>query len=75
MVEVRFGFFWRREGEFARHGTVAQAPDLREDEPHPMALLAAIAQVAFRAFKYRLLGIYKTLQIVRVAHFLFAGNW
>ena len=70
IVEIGCGFFTRTDGEPAGHVAMAQTGDLREDEPHPVALLPACAQFALHRFEYRLLGIHETLQIVRVAHFL-----
>jgi hypothetical protein len=40
MFPIPSGFFQRLESKATRHRAVPQAGQLREDEPHPMALFA-----------------------------------
>src|SRR5262249_55017812 len=53
------------DGIFARHGAEAKAGDLREDEPHPVATLAAGAQFRADLIEDRILGFDEAIERVR----------
>jgi len=67
-MQVCGGFVERRERELMRHHAVAQARDLREDEPNPVTAPATGAQLAEHCFIYRLLRIDKPLQLKAIVH-------
>src|SRR5277367_6778455 len=51
-----------------RHGAASQPRDLRKNKPHPMAALATLAQLCTHPLKYGVLGLHKSLQVMRIAH-------
>src|SRR5258708_23478404 len=57
-----------QDGIPLRHGAAPQPLDLRKDVPHPVALLAALPQLAQDLAKYLPLRIDESLQIVKIAH-------
>ena len=69
VIQIRRSFLSRNDAECLRHGAVAQAPQLREDEPYPVAPFSASPK--FRAYlrEDRILGIDETLQVVRIVFF------
>src|SRR6185437_5827049 len=68
MREIRTRLILRRDGKAPGSGAVAQARDLREDEPHPMAALLARRKLAANLREDRLLRRDEALQIVDVIH-------
>src|SRR5580704_16611365 len=66
--EIGGGFSERRNGEFAGQFTGAEALYLQENEPHPMAFFSAAPQFGADFVVNRVLGIDKSLKIVRIAH-------
>ncbi|MNP04110.1 hypothetical protein D3C76_960160 [compost metagenome] len=68
MGQIGQGLLAVRNGVAAGHLAVAQAFKLGKDEPHPVAVLMAGAQLGNGAFEGRFLGIDETLQVVGVMH-------
>lgn len=66
MREVGAGLGAGVEGETLGHGTGAQAGDLREDEPHPMAAFLTGAQFTQRDRIRSLLGEDEALEVKRI---------
>src|SRR5271169_3153031 len=62
VLQISSGFRLRRNGEFASHRTGAEALDLREDEPHPVAFLPAVPQFGADLVVNRVLGIDKSFE-------------
>jgi hypothetical protein len=65
--EIRFRLIETREGVALCHRTAPQPFDLRKNEPHPVALLAAEPQLGQDLVKNLTLRIDKPLQIVAMA--------
>ena len=63
MREIGGGFINRLDREALRGAAVPEAGDLREDEPHPMALLVAGAELAANIGVNRFLRIDEALEI------------
>ena len=55
--------------------TAAELGELREDEPHPVAALAAGFQLCKSGVENSFLGFDETLEIVRVAHIAIMALW
>src|SRR5260370_8769936 len=55
-----------QDGIPLRHGAAPQPLDLRKDVPHPVALLAALPQLAQDLAKYLPLRIDESLQILNI---------
>src|SRR5947209_8667645 len=70
MPQIRFGFLDRRDAEPRGHRAMAQALELREDEPHPVALFAAGPQLGAGLLIYRVLRLNKSLQMENIAHII-----
>lgn len=60
---VSLGFGHARDAELVRHLAEAQPPELRQDEPNPMGLLAAVAHFGQRDRIRVLLRLDETLQV------------
>src|SRR5450432_3362483 len=69
MIEISARLVARGDGEMSCGFAVAEAANLREDEPHPMRLLATRAKLGDRVFKRRGLRGDKALEMERIIHF------
>ncbi len=68
MLQIGDRFSARADGVTLRHRAVAEAGDLREDEPHPVAALGAGTELRKYPWKRRGLSVDKSLQIVWIVH-------
>ena len=66
VLEVSARFLPRGDREFDRDRASSETPDLRKDEPDPVARLHSSAQFLKHALEHRRLGLEKAIQIVRV---------
>lgn len=68
MLQICLGFFMRRNGKFFCKIAPTQALDLGKNKPHPVSQFSAALQFPAYVFEDEPLGIYETLQIVRIVH-------
>ena len=68
VIQVRRGFLSRNDSECSRHGAVPQALELREDEPHPVALFLSGAQFGTDLLVHEILRVHEALEIERNIH-------
>ena len=73
MGEIGPRLVQRGDGEMDRRRALAQSGDLREDEPHPVALLASGAKLFAGLRIGTLLRVDEPLQVERVGHDLFVS--
>lgn len=66
VIEIGLRFVERRDAEQLRGGTASEAGELRKDEPHPVALLGAGAELGKDGFIDAVLGVDEALEIVRI---------
>src|ERR1017187_5907442 len=66
MRKVGFGLRAAGDGEVLRHVAGAEAGNLREDEPHPVAALASCAKLDEHLREDAGLGIDEALEVVRI---------
>lgn len=74
MLEVGLSFVEGCDGALLRHCTVTKTGDLRKDEPDPVAGLSPGAKLSEDRVIDPLLGVEKAVEIVSVAHKLFAAR-
>ena len=68
MVKIGLRLGARGDGKFVRHRARAESFDLRENEPHPVALFRPLAQLRNDAPIDERLSVNEALQIVSVVH-------
>src|SRR5450631_584816 len=68
MPEISDGFIARGDGEPLRHRAVPESGKLREDEPHPVALLLTAPQFGKDPRVEGRLGVEEALEIEGIGH-------
>ena len=68
MAKIGNGFFARGDREAMGHRAMSESGKLREDEPHPVALLLAAAQFGNDPRVDRRLCIEEALEIEGISH-------
>ena len=68
MLEIGAGLLQRCDGIELRGGAAAETGELRENEPHPVALLRACAELGESGLEAALLGVDEALKIVGIGH-------
>src|SRR5262249_26973006 len=70
VAQIRLGLRQRSDRIALRHLAESDAPDLLQDNPHPVGALEAGAQLRDTVLEHGLLGIHETLQVERITHHL-----
>ena len=68
MLQIGAGLADRGDSVTLRGGAAPKLPQLREDEPHPVAPFRSRLQIGERGLDHAILGVDEPLEIVRVAH-------
>src|SRR4051794_15624564 len=68
MLEIGDRFVWRGNRIELRGGASSKPCELGVDEPHPVALLPALAKLGESNIEHAILSVDEPLQIVGVAH-------
>ena len=68
MSEIGARLIERDDAKVLSGRTSAEAAELREDEPHPVALLRSGAKLTKRGFVHAVLGGNETLEVERIGH-------
>src|SRR3954454_631828 len=66
MLDIGMRLIDSRDGIQKRGGAAAEASELRENEPHPVALLRSGAELSQGDFEDAMLGIDEALKVVRI---------
>ena len=66
MLEIGFRFLERGDGEVLGGGAVAEACELRKDEPHPVRFLSAVLELLTGLIEGFVLRIEEAAEVVGV---------
>jgi glucokinase len=75
MLEISAGLFDRGYAVELGGGASAETDELREDEPHPVAVLGAGTKLGKSGLVDALLGVEEALKIAGIAHAAIIGAW